>query len=93
MNITFEKIETNFPYNLLLIADETIELINKYLLKNQKAIIVGTGDAGFKQINFYKKNGYSQYAAKKNFFLDNFSEPIFEDGIMLKDMIMLKKEI
>ncbi len=145
-----EKIDNNYPYDLLLIADETIEGINKYLFDSDvyvakieketvgvfclfpidketievkniaivtekqsngigsrllkeietiarkekyKTVIVGTADCGFRQINFYEKNGYIQYDVKKNFFLEVYSEPIFENGIMLKDMVMLKKDI
>lgn len=145
-----EKIENNYPYDLLLIADETIEGINKYLFDSDvyiaktekeavgvfcllprdeetieimniavslemqnkgigsyllskiekiarkgeyKTIIVGTADCGLKQIHFYEKNGYSRYDLKKNYFLEIYSEPIFENGIMLKDMIMLRKRL
>lgn len=145
-----EKIDNNYPYNLLLLADETVEGIDKYLYesdvyvaktadeaigvfclfqvdedvveikniavvpqmqnrgvgshlmneieiiarkKQYKTIIVGTGDCGINQIRFYERNGYSKYAVKKDFFLKIYSEPIYENGIMLRDMVMLKKEI
>ena len=56
-------------------------------------IIVGTGDCGISQINFYEKNGFRKYDIRKNFFIDNFEKPIFENGIQLKDMILLKYEL
>ncbi len=61
--------------------------------ENYNEIIVGTADSGIRQIHFYEKNGFRKYALKKNFFLENYPEPIFEDGIMLKDMIMLKANV
>lgn len=150
MDFIFSRIEKYYPYNLLLLADETVVAINKYLpysdvyiakqqgkivgvisllpvdkqtieIKNiaispayqgkglgswilKKAeeiarkggyitIIVGTADCGTKQIQFYEKHGYSKYAIKENFFLENYAQTIYENGIILTDMIMLKKEL
>ncbi|HLV45770.1 MAG TPA: GNAT family N-acetyltransferase [Flavobacterium sp.] len=150
MNINIKKIEDNYPYEILLIADETVDAINKYVFDSDvylaivqqeaigafcllrdnegdleikniaivpqwqnrgigsfllakieeiakkgefKTIIVGTADTGKRQISFYQKNGYAQYAIKRNFFLKNYDQPIYENGIMLKDMIILKKNI
>ena len=61
--------------------------------ENYKEIIVGTADAGIRQIRFYEKNGFRKYDVKENFFIENYSAPIIENGIMLKDMIMLKTKI
>lgn len=140
--------DKKIPYDLLLLADETIESINKYihlsdiyvleresvmiavfalqpisdktveikniavetafqgqgigqrLLKDAidlaksngfKEIIIGTGDAGIMQLYLYQKVGFEIYEIKHRFFVDNFPEPIFENGIQLKHMIMLRK--
>lgn len=139
----------NIPFDLLLLADETMEAIEKYVydsdvyivseigrskplavcvlcriseeemeIKNiavaeiyqgkgigsflideakttafgggYKGIIVGTPDCAHGQIKFYERNGFSKYAVKKNFFVNNYPNPIIEDGIMLKDMVMLR---
>lgn len=142
--------EKPIPYDLLLLADETIEAINKYihqsdiyvlerdnriiavfalqtisndtveikniavytalqgqgigqrLLKDAinlakekgfKEIIIGTGDAGIQQLYLYQKVGFEIYDIKHRFFLDNYPEPIFENGIQLKHMVMLRKEL
>lgn len=61
--------------------------------ENYNEIIVGTADSGIRQIRFYEKNGFRKYALKKNFFIKNYPEPIVEDGIILKDMIMLKTKV
>ena len=61
--------------------------------ENYSEIIVGTADTGIKQIRFYEKNGFTTYALKENFFIENYSEPIVEDGVTLKDMIMLKTKV
>lgn len=144
------KNEKKIPYNLLLLADETVEAINKYIHQSEiyvherdkviiavfalqtidsdtveikniavdtvfqgkgigqellkdainiatekgfKKIIIGTGDAGIKQLYLYQKVGFEIYDIKHRFFLDNYPVPIFENGIQLKHMVMLKKEL
>jgi len=58
--------------------------------ENYTEIIVGTADNGINQIRFYERNGFVKYAVKKNYFIDNYSRPIVDDGVLLKDMVMLK---
>ena len=75
------------------IGSEIISFIKKLCENKYQKIIVGTGDCGINQIRFYEKNGFCKYDIRKNFFIDLFEEPIFENGIQLKDMIMLKYEL
>lgn len=141
---------SEIPYNLLLLADETIESIDKYIhecsiyllvynnkpvgvcavsvisagiieIKNiavveefrgrgfgklmlnsvidnaerngYERVIIGTGAAGIRQIKLYRQCGFEIYERKKNYFIDNFPEPIYENGIQLIDMVMLKRDI
>ena len=56
-------------------------------------IIVGTPDGAARQINFYEKNGFKKYDVRKDFFIQNYVAPIIENGVMLKDMVMLKMEL
>jgi len=143
---TYEKI----PYDLLLLAEETIEAIDKYIkdseifvFENNKEIIgvyvlqsmnkstteikyiavdekfqgqgigtflledaifkakkrgfatitIGTGDCGLKQLKLYQKVGFEIFDVKKNFFIDNYPEPIYENGKLCKDMVMLQKQL
>ena len=53
---------------------------------------VGTGDSPL-TIPFYEKCGFRRHHIIKNFFLDNYDHPIFEEGIQLVDMVYLRKEI
>lgn len=61
--------------------------------KGYTSLIVGTPDTGVREISFYERNGFVKYDIKKNFFVDNYPEPIVNDGIVLKDMVMLKMKI
>lgn len=148
LKIDILKEKESYPYELLLLADETVDAINKYLFdsevylvknnsenvgvfclyrindqtielkniavaehfqskgvgslmidfikekcsENFKTLIVGTADCGDQQIRFYEKNGFVKYDVRRNFFIDNYEKPIFENGIQLKDMLMLKYE-
>ena len=58
-----------------------------------KRIIVGTPDCSLKQILFYEKNGFEKYDVKRDFFIKNYSEPIIENGVVLRDMVMLKLDL
>jgi len=62
-----------------------------YLYKDIASIImIGTGESR-KQLSFYINLGFKPYMRKKDFFINNYSEPIYEEGKKLKDMIYLKK--
>lgn len=55
-------------------------------------MIVGTGDVP-SAIGFYKSCGFEYSHRIENFFTDNYDHPMIEDGVLLKDMIYLKREI
>jgi len=53
---------------------------------------VGTGDSPL-TIPFYEKCGFKRSHVLKNFFVDNYDRPIFEDGIQLVDMVYLQMKL
>jgi len=142
--------DEKIPYDLLLLADETVEAIDKYIFgcdiyvlekhdniagvyalqatnseeieieiiavakdyqgrgigrkllrdaavrakgKGFKTILIGTWDGATKQLCLYKKEGFEAFGIRKDYFVDNYPAPIYENGKQLKDMIMLKKEL
>ncbi|KMQ69134.1 GCN5 family acetyltransferase [Chryseobacterium sp. FH2] len=151
-NYTFHTINSSseIPYELLLLADETMEAINQYIFKSDiyilndnfqniavmvlykindkeleikniavieayrnqgigsilinkakeiakenhyNSLIVGTSDTGFQQIKFYEKNGFVKKGMRKNFFIKNYPFPIFENGLQMRDMIILSHNL
>ncbi|MEC8324551.1 MAG: GNAT family N-acetyltransferase [Pseudomonadota bacterium] len=56
--------------------------------KGVEIIELGTGTFGH-QLSFYQKLGFRVESVIKNHFLDNYPEPIFENGIQHKDMLRL----
>jgi len=151
-NISLRKLAAgeDIPYELLLLADETKEAIDRYIpgaeiyvhekenrpiavivlqaagnegieIKNiavesgfqgnsigtamihtiaamamQRGcthLLIGTGDHATRELALYRKLGFKDFKVIKDFFIDNYPEPIFENGNQLKDMILLKKNI
>lgn len=56
--------------------------------KKAKRLFVGTGSFGY-QLAFYQREGFRVWEIKRDFFLENYPEPIYELGIQLKDMLLL----
>lgn len=52
-------------------------------------IQIGTGSTSFKQLYLYQKVGFRVTRVIKDFFLENYSRPIYENGLTLRDMIIL----
>ena len=73
-------------------ASKLLNFVFDRYKKDFKAVILGTGE-NETTLNFYKKRGFIQTRRIKNFFTDNYSNPIFENGKQLVDMIYLKKII
>lgn len=145
----FNRIEkdSEIPYELLLLADETAEAIDQYIFKcdiyllydgaeniavmalyknndteleikniaviesyrskgigsllmskakeiahdsHYTILSVGTSDTGFQQIRFYERNGFKKAGIRKDFFIENYPSPIYENGLQMRDMIILE---
>lgn len=55
-------------------------------------LLAGTGDSPL-TVPFYEKCGFTRSYVIKNYFTDNYDRPIYEDGVLLKDMVFFKKDI
>lgn len=151
INIRQIRPEDPIPYSLLLLADPSKEMVDRYLFDNSniylacqeaesigvcvlhklnehmaeikniainpiwerrgiatsllketisnaktlglKRLIIGTANASVGQLYLYQKVGFEIEGIKRNFFIDNYPQPIFENGIACKHMIMLGMEL
>ncbi len=66
-------------------------IFSHYKGKNT-TMIVGTGDSPW-ILRFYEKNGFMVSHSIKDFFIDNYDHPMFDNGIQLVDMIYLSKKL
>ena len=64
-------------------------IINLSKDRGYSELLVGTCDQCFKEIKFYQKSGFELFSVRENFFIENYDQPIFENGIQIKDMVML----
>lgn len=59
--------------------------------KNHKyqQLQIGTGSTSFKQLYLYQKFGFRVTDIKQDFFTKNYKQPIYENRLLLKDMLVL----
>ncbi len=63
-------------------------IIDFYGRAGASRLEVGTGTFGY-QLAFYQRQGFRVTGIDRDFFVENYDEPIFEDGIRLVDMLRL----
>jgi aminoglycoside 6'-N-acetyltransferase I len=58
-----------------------------------KTISIGTANSSIGQLYLYQKLGFEITDIKWNFFIDNYKDPIFENLIQAKHMLLLTKSL
>jgi len=69
-----------------------IKYILTYFSGRYSQMIVGTGDVP-SALGFYNNCGFEISHRIENFFIDNYDHLMYEDGILLKDMVYLRKRL
>jgi ribosomal protein S18 acetylase RimI-like enzyme len=87
-----KNIATYKEYQSKGYASTLIKFVSNYYKPKYKTMLVGTGETPA-ILSFYKSCGFEKSHSIKNFFIDNYNHPMFEDGIQLIDMIYLKKKL
>lgn len=54
-------------------------------------LLIGTADSSISQLSLYQKAGFKITGLKKDFFSHNYDQPIYENGVQCKDMVILSK--
>lgn len=88
-NIAVKEEHQNKGIGKILLSDAIREAKEKRF----QSICIGTANSSIAQLYLYQKAGFEVTAIKRNFFIDNYALPIYENGIQAKHMIMLSKEI
>lgn len=55
-------------------------------------LVLGTGETP-STLAFYRSCGFVEYGRRERFFTDNYPRPIVEEGVLLRDMILLRKKL
>lgn len=58
-----------------------------------EVLAIGTGNSSIGQLALYQKEGFELERIEKNFFLKHYDEPIFENGIQCKHMLILQAKL
>lgn len=69
-----------------------VDYVCEHFSERCQTMYVGTGNSR-KTIGFYEKCGFVNSHIVKDFFTDNYKEPIYEEGVLLTDMVYLKREL
>lgn len=67
--------------------------INTAVHNKQKSICIGTANSSVGQLYLYQKHGFEITEIKKDFFINNYPEPIYENGIQAKHMLVLTRQL
>ena len=63
-----------------------------YYREKGSTMMLGTGDSpGI--LRFYEKSGFVFSHRIENYILEHYDEPIFEEGVQLKDKVYLKRDL
>ena len=63
-----------------------------YFKDKGSTMLVGTGDSPM-TVSFYEKSGFVFSHRVENYILEHYNEPIYENGIQLKDKVYLKRDL
>ena len=91
-NLEIKNIATELQHQRKGYGRILIEFIIQKYRHQYAALLVGTGDSPL-TVPFYEKCGFRRSHVVKNFFLDHYDHPIWEEGRQLIDMIYLKMEL
>jgi ribosomal protein S18 acetylase RimI-like enzyme len=61
--------------------------------KKYKSLVIGTANSSIGQLYLYQKLGFEIIEIRKNFFIDNYPEPIYENGLQAKHMLILTRRL
>lgn len=66
-----------------------VEWLGAHYAPDCDAMLVGTAGTG---VDFYRKCGFAPSHVVKNFFVDNYPEPVVDSGVTCVDMVYLRRE-
>ncbi len=71
---------------------QLIDYVRERFAAEYDTLQVGTGDSPL-TVPFYEKCGFTRHHIIKSFFTDNYDHPIFEAGVQLVDMVVLRMDM
>lgn len=88
------KLEVAPPWQSQKIATRLLnDAIEKAKSRGFKTLAIGTGNSSVGQLYLNQKAGFRITEVKRNFFRENYKDPIFENGVECVDLIMLTMQL
>lgn len=69
-----------------------LEFVAERYAGEYSVLRAGTGESPL-TLPFYESCGFTPCGRVKNFFTDNYDRPIYESGVLLRDMIYLQRPL
>jgi ribosomal protein S18 acetylase RimI-like enzyme len=67
--------------------------VNIAKVNGYRELIIGTPASAEKQLAIYQRAGFVSIETRKDLFVQNYIKATFEDGVQLRDMVILKKSL
>lgn len=58
-----------------------------------KIVLIGTADTSVGPLKLYRSQGFETVGIRKDFFIEHYEEPVIENGIRCRDMVLLAKRV
>lgn len=58
-----------------------------------RIVEIGTGSTGMSQLYLYQKCGFRMVGVEVDYFLRNYSMPLYENGLRIRDMVRLSRKL
>ena len=71
---------------------EMVEFIAREFAGKFDTLVAGTGESPL-TVPFYERCGFAYSHRLKDFFTENYPEPIVEGGVTLRDMVYFRREL
>ncbi len=99
--VRWEHAEASEIVYIAVIAERRGQGYGKHMLtslqaelrtRGLSALLVGTASASLENLAFYQKCGFRLFEIRRDYF-DYIQPPLWEHGIQLRDMVMLRYEV
>lgn len=65
------------------------DAVRRAAAKKLKTVFIATADSSIRQLDLYQKLGFEITEIKRGFFIQHYPEPIYENGIQARHLIVL----
>ncbi|MBX2962108.1 MAG: GNAT family N-acetyltransferase [Cyclobacteriaceae bacterium] len=69
------------------------EAVRHATIRKLKTVFIGTANSSIRQLSLYQKLGFQVIEVKHDYFIQHYAEPIFENGIQARHMIVLSQDL